>query len=419
MYQETCVFPVLDERQYVNWDGHELIVANTQVCLSNWGCLVLTVAIEGINDYYLDYPLYPLEGFPAILANFNEERLYFKLKEFIPIPPDNIYRTYGYYVFRAIAQPIIPQEKQSFGAMWEAFVPDVAFGLANSRGVTVLSEGLPFPEDNAAFIFDSRYWILRSMIEHDGHITLYEYAQQSTPLIQLSDKGILLQTRAENLSENDFKDACAKICAVLEFAYGTALIPYVYSIRYPDGRRYPISYSNQRIYPIGTSGPLRTGHHFTQLPLFFQTAYPIYFHNSKWWSITRHWYVHMLCTHEVDAGNFYACLLFDRIFDYVSKQDSQHEEWLKAHSNLTDKKKGKKATYLGKLMYLSETFTEDFNCARFKECRNALVHEGEPDTDFPNNVNNHRETINFITKIVLNLLGYRGEFQRRNPITHT
>lgn len=416
MYRESFDFPVLEEKQRVEWDGVPVVIVKTQLHLSNWGHLVLDIVFDenvAKEGFPLDRPIYPLEKLPPIQALYNDEQLFFQLKDFIPFSLDCIFEPYEGYKIRATASPIIPRDKSILNATREAFIPRAAFGSANAGGICYQFDNSPFTSDTVEFMLGNRKWKLRSLVETNEYMTLYECRSESSPRIQLSDKGILLQTRADGLTQKDFEEECSKICFLLEIALGTPIIPYIYSLRLSDGSRYPYCALNIRTHPQGNWGPLRTEQCNYRLPIFIQKGYSEYEKSKKWWNITCHWYVLMLCTHEVDAGNFYASLLFDRIFDYVSKKDKEFEPWLNSHPRYRKDMKGMRITYNGKISYLAEIYGIDFDSKRFTKRRNALVHEGEPDFDYPNNVINSHKTINFISKIILSLLSYDGDYQKR------
>lgn len=416
MYQETCDFPILDEPQHIEWDGHPVTIKKTQIHQSNWGRIVLDIVFDkevGKQFMPTSRPLYPLETLPPVEAIYNGERLLFKAKEFIPFHFESLFEFTEGYKIRVTAAPIIPRKKEGMKAKWEAFIPHATFGNANGNSKCYHLEYATFKSDKIEFILDNRKWELKSLVKEGTYLTLAENISSASPSIQLSDEGMILQTDEEGLSLEQFKDFSDKICAVLEFAMGTPLVACVYRKRFSDGSRYPFFPSYSGSHTCGKYGPLRTELYQHCIPTFLQNAYPIYFQDAKWWNITRHWYVHMLCANEVDAGNFYASLLFDRIYAYLSAKDIKHSAWLRTHRELTHKKEGKKAIYEGKLTYLSERFKINFNCKRFKEKRNDLVHKGEPDFDYPNNIIQHYETINLISTIILSLLQYDGDFKHR------
>lgn len=416
MYQETCDFPILDEPQRIEWDGHPVTIKKTQIRQSHWGHIVLDLVFTeevGKAGMPLGQPLYPLEALPPIEAIYNGERLFFELKEFIPLYLEAFFEFGEGYKVSATASPIIPPQKQGMESKWEAFIPSAAFGNANGSSKCYNFDGTAFKSDKIEFTLLNRKWELKCLVQDGQFLTLAEYLSSTDTAIQLSDKGMLLQTEEKGFTFEQFKAACGEIFAVLEFAMGTPLVACVYSKRYPDGSRYPLFPSYSCAHTHGAYGPLRTERYQYCIPTFLQNAYPIYSQDAKWWNITRHWYVHMLSTHEVDAGNFYACLLFDRLYAYLSAMDDSHTGWLQSHPKLTQKHKGKEAIYEGKLTYLAERFKIDFDCKRFKDKRNALVHKGEPDFDYPNNIIQHYEAINLISTIILSLLKYDGDFKHR------
>lgn len=398
MYYENHTFPLYSIPQTLQWGKQTIDIIATQLHVSNWNDFVLDIYYKEAStgdtkeDYtelapiattYLDRPAYFLPTSESVRHIRCSGESLRDTKVSLSVRP---------YIY----ETGLLSNKTSIG---EVFIPKVPVGLADDGTDIKRGKATGSYLDRIDFSYKSRKWSIRKLIHSEDSYEIADYLSDISKENKTSRENIVLQTNLGNYPTKDFIEDSLDICALLSIALGTQVAPLLFSIR-NDGNLLP--FQTQHILPKQQSiwGPLRQGPERHMLSPFIERAQSVFLHTPVWWRNTAHWFSRALMSKDIDTGNLIFALLFDRVYKYCKEQDDN-----KIHP---ESGKDTKVTYVQQLAYLRRRFKTSFDIERFKKIRNQIVHEGQPDTDFPANAIAFSEVATAMGTILCKLLGYQG-----------
>lgn len=292
------------------------------------------------------------------------------------------------------------------GDFWEAFIPQISVGSSDSSTKVENCHAM----DTINFEINGVNWTIKTPVEQDGGVLPVEKAKSCG---KLTNDIILLRAPTRFYDYNTFCDVSKSIAVLLGIATGTVAHICQYSKRTNLNERILFKVHNFLYRPMSGWGALRQNMENNRIRCYLEAAYPIYCTEPIWWNITAHWYTNLTMCGEIDGGNFYMALLFDRIFHHLkSTEYNRMEQWAIRENVKWNNKKD--LNFIHKLEYLANRFKVDIPADEFKQIRNKLVHEGEPDLNYPHNMQVHEACLNALTSILLQMLNYNGGFYERS-----
>ena len=387
----------------MQWGNHTINIDSVVLSVENWSTYYITAK----TNY---------QGLPFVLKNdlFDDKCVINvmcngRLRKFSPIAlckySFSAKNEYG-MVAKMLAKPVICEDGEMDEGIWEAFIPQISVGLSDSS--TIVENGLAV--DTINFEINGVNWTIKTPVEQDGGVLPVEKAKSCG---KLTNEIILLRAPTRFCDYNTFCDVSKSIAVLLGIAVGTVAHICQYSKRTNFNERILFKVYNFLYRPMSGWGALRQKMEKDRIRCYLEAAYPIYCKDRIWWNNTVHWYTNLTMCGEIDGGNFYMALLFDRIFHHLKSTEYNRIEQWAIRENIKRENK-KDLNFIHKLEYLANRFKVDIPANEFKRIRNKLVHEGEPDLNYPHNMQVHEACLNALTSILLQMLNYNGDFHERS-----
>lgn len=404
MYYKNYTYETYVCPQQMRWGGRIIKIDSATLSVEDWSKYYITVETRDkicINDFNSE----PDKNMPVIAAlQEGEQRLFHPV-----IVENNMWnlKNNDKWLVKFRVKPALSDDGHNYaGELWEAFISGMT--VDRSDGWTHVETRSAL--DTVSFIVNGKNWAIKTPVaETDGVVPV----EKASSNFKLSKDKVLIQAPANMYDFNEFYHVSSNIATILSIGIGSVAHIEQFSKRTRTNERilYKLQSFSRR--PMGSWGALRQTIQPGMIRRFIETAYPVYCLDPKWWNITAHWYTNLTMCGEIDGGNFYMALLFDRIFHHLkSTEYNRMEQWAIRENVKWNNKKD--LNFIYKLKYLANRFKVDIPADEFKQIRNKLVHEGEPDLNYPHNMQVHEACLNALTSILLQMLNYNGGFYERS-----
>lgn len=410
MYHKNYTYETYKSSQQIVLDEHPIKIESATLSIENWSEYFVTIETNDEIPLHLLYSETTIDKQEVIVLQNGEQRRYglihmtqHKCSEL----------TFNRIQAKFRVKPVIHDDEQNCpGELWEAFLRKITVGRSDDYSEGECGCSL----DTISFRINGEEWTIKTPVAVGDGVVPVEKAKSK--FVCDEDK-VLIQAP---VNIYDFKEFCCiseNIATILSIGVGSVAHIEQFSKRTRTNERilYKLQSSSRR--PMGSWGALRQTIQDGIIRRYLEAAYPVYCNDPKWWNITAHWYTNLTMCGEIDGGNFYMALLFDRIYHYLKeKEPDSINEWLQNYTVIAGKRKKnrkrQKIVFRQKLDYLAYRFKVDMPAKQFKEIRNNLVHEGEPDLNYPHNMQVHEACLNALTSILLQMLNYNGGFYERS-----
>lgn len=391
----------------MRWGGRIIKIDSATLSVEDWSKYYITVETRDkicINDFNSE----PDKNMSVIAAlQEGEQRLFHPV-----IIENNMWnlKNNDKRLVKFRVKPALSDDGHNYaGELWEAFISGMTVDRSDDWTHVETRSAL----DTISFIVNGKNWAIKTPVaETDGVVPV----EKASSNFKLSKDKVLIQAPANMYDFNEFYHVSSNIATILSIGIGSVAHIEQFSKRTRTNERilYKLQSFSRR--PMGCWGALRQTIQPGMIRRYIEAAYPVYCLDPKWWNITAHWYTNLTMCREIDGENVFMALLFDRIYHYLKEKDSDSiHEWLQNNTVVALKRKKNRnrqeVVFRQKLEYLAYRFKVDIPAEQFKEIRNALVHEGEP--DFSCDMKLHEKCLNSITSILFQMLNYNGTFHER------